>query len=95
MVRHAYDLGLIDRARLERGFSWHALGKAAHVSSRTLYEGLSGQRTWREGTVLKLASALGIELSSIVRPLVTSQSERDRSRAGESINSRSKRRKSA
>ena len=61
-----YDLELIDRRRMELGWSVHELSKRSGCAAHTLYEAQEGRRKLRGRTIKKLCAALGLAMSDVV-----------------------------
>ena len=61
-----YDLDLIWRTMMLRGWSINRLATVAGCSARTLYEARDGKRTLRGRTVLKLCKALRLSVARVV-----------------------------
>ena len=61
-----YDLELIDRRRMELGWSVHELSKRSGCAAHTLYEAQEGRRKLRGRTIKKLCAVLGLKMSDVV-----------------------------
>ena len=61
-----YDLDLIDRRRMELGWSIHELSQRSGCASYTLYEAQEGRRKLRGRTIKKLCAVLGLKMSDVV-----------------------------
>jgi len=61
-----YDLELIDRRRMELGWSINELSKRSGCAAHTLYEAQEGRRKLRGRTIKKLCAVLGLSMSEAV-----------------------------
>ena len=61
-----YDLDLIDRRRMELGWSIHELSQRSGCAAHTLYEAQEGRRKLRGRTIKKLCAVLGLKMSDVV-----------------------------